>query len=321
MKKTILILHNAVLRKDPDEMDVIAQRDLVRESCEKLGYRVLCRALGNDLAGDMEQIRTESSDLVFNLCETAFGKGELIYFAPALLNMLRIPYTGVPLEALFLTSSKVLAKRIMRRQGLPTADFYTPSEIRKLNPEKTYIVKPVWEEASLGIAEDSIFRCSETQKIRKISRLPEKHFFIEEYIEGREFNISMLAGKNGAEILPPAEMLFGPYFDDKPRILGYKAKWDENSPEYRQSRRAFGTLESGSKLEQALRKVCSECWELFGLRGYARVDVRIDKDERIYILEINGNPCIAPDSGFVAALYEAGYNNETMIKRIIEDAE
>lgn len=321
MKKTILILHNAVLRDDPDEVDVIAQRDLVRESCERLGYQVLSRALGNDLAGDIERIRGESVDLVFNLCETALEKGELVYFAPALLNTLRIPYTGVPLEALFLTSSKVLAKRIMRRQGLPTADFFTLAETDKLDPERTYIVKPVWEEASLGIAEDSIFRGSETPKLHKISRLPEKHFFIEEYIEGREFNISMLARKNGAEILPPAEMLFGPYFDDKPRILGYKAKWDENSPEYRQSRRAFGTLVSGCKLEQALRKVCSECWELFGLRGYARVDIRVDKDEHIYILEINGNPCIAPDSGFVAALYEAGYKNETMIKRIIEDAE
>ncbi|MDD3965599.1 MAG: D-alanine--D-alanine ligase [Candidatus Neomarinimicrobiota bacterium] len=317
----ILILHNAVLRNDPDEMDVIAQRDLVKEVCSHLGYTVTTLAMGKDLDGDLESVRQQAPDLVFNLCEAAYGKGELIYFAPAMLNALKIPYTGVPLEALFLTSSKVLAKKIMRLHALPTADYFTPGDVAQLDPAKNYIVKPVWEEASLGISADSIFRSGDTQKTEKIRRLSARHYFIEEYIDGREFNISMLAAKDGVEILPPAEMLFGEYFDDKPRILGYQAKWDENSPEYRHSRRAFRTLQPGSVLEKALRDTCLKCWDVFGLRAYARVDLRVDKDARIYILEINGNPCIAPDSGFVAALHEAGYENETMIERIIEDAE
>jgi D-alanine-D-alanine ligase len=317
----ILILYNPPQGNTPDEKDVIAQRDLVQEACINLGYDVSLYALGTDLATAMDEIRGIHPDMVFNLTEAILGKDELIYIAAALLNAWKIPYTGVPLEAMFLTGNKVLAKKMMQIRGLPTAEFFSPGDTGLADPGKSYIVKPVWEEASVGIDSDSVFRGSDTQKLRELDHLSGKHYFIEEYIEGREFNISMLAAKDRVEILPIAEMLFGDYFRHKPRILGYKAKWDESSPEFRHSRRAFGTLEPGSRLEKDLNRICMDCWGLFGLRGYARIDLRVDRNERIFILEINGNPCISPDSGFVAALKQAGYSPETMIKRIIEDGE
>jgi len=315
----IVILHNEIHNNTPDELDVLAQRDLVIDACLKMGLLVECMTVGDDIQADIQKVRENKPDAVFNLVESTWGKGELIYFAPAMLNALKIPYTGVPLDALFVTTSKVLAKKIMRLNNLPTADFFMLNEISKLNPSKTYIAKPIWEEASVGINADSVFTTSESQKLDSISKLSLAHFFIEEFIEGREFNVSMLAAKNGVEVLPPAEMIFSSYFDDKPKLVGYKAKWDENSEEFKQTNRAFGTLKNNSSLYHKLVDACLQSWKTFNLRGYVRVDFRVDNDENVYILEVNGNPCIAADSGFVAAIEYAGYNNEIMVKRILEE--
>ena len=319
MNLKVIILYNQILSNAPDEIDVINQLDLVKKACETLNCRVVCHSVGRNLTDDMEKVRNEQPDIVFNLVESLWGKGELIYFAPAILNSLKIPYTGVPLDALFMTTNKVLAKKIMRFNHIPTADYFLIHELEKLDKGKTYIAKPIWEEASVGISNDFIFNPTEKTKLEKIKQLPGSHYFVEEFIDGREFNVSMLAHENGVEILPPAEMIFDRYFDDKPKIVGYKAKWDVNSDEYKQTNRSFGTLENNQKLKENLNMICQQSWNAFNLKGYVRIDFRVDINENVYILEINGNPCIAPDSGFVAAAGYAGYNNETMINRILKD--
>jgi len=319
MNSKVVILYNQILSNTPDEVDVINQRDLVKKACENLNCQVVYHEVGNNLMNDIERVKDEQPDLVFNLVESLWGKGELIYFAPAILNALKIPYTGVPLDALFITTNKVLAKKIMRFNNLPTADFFSINGLDQLNAEKTYIAKPIWEEASVGITDNFIFKPSEKHKLEKIKQLPDSHYFVEEFIEGREFNVSMLAHENGVEILPPAEMIFASYFDDKPKIVGYKAKWDANSEEYKQTNRSFGTLADHQKLKENLNLICRQSWKAFNLKGYVRIDFRVDINDNAYILEINGNPCIAQDSGFIAAAGHTGYDNEIVIKRILKD--
>jgi len=319
MNPKIVILYNQILSNAPDEIDVINQLNLVKKACEKMNYRVVCHSVGKSLMDDMEKVRNEQPDIVFNLVESLWGKGELIYFAPAILNSLKIPYTGVPLDALFITTNKVLAKKIMRFNNLPTADFFSIAELDKLDKGKTYIAKPIWEEASLGISDDFIFTPLETAKLEQIKQLPGSHYFVEEFIDGREFNVGMLAHENGVEILPAAEMIFDSYFDDKPKIVGYKAKWDVQSYEYKQTFRSFDTLDGNQKLEKNLAMICHKSWNAFNLKGYIRIDFRVDKNDRAFVLEINGNPCIADDSGFIAAARHAGYENETVINRILKD--
>jgi len=319
MKNKVVILHNQIISNNLDEKDVIIQRDLVLNACKNLNYEVVCLTVDNNILDDIERVKKEEPCIVFNLVEATWGKGELLYFAPALLNSLKIAYSGVPLDALFVTTNKVLAKKIMKFNHIPTAEFFTIDELDKLDSGKTYIAKPIWEEASIGITEDFIFKTSEKDKFEKIKQLPVSHYFVEEFIDGREFNVSILCGRDGAELLPPAEMIFADYFDDKPKIVGYKAKWDEDSEEYKQTNRAFGTLENDSILKEKLTQVCKQSWKAFNLKGYVRIDFRVDKNDNVFVLEINGNPCISPESGFIAALHRAGYSNEDMIARILED--
>ena len=303
----------------PDEVDVISQRDLVKNACENIGYQVVCLTVGDNLKADLELVKNEKADIIFNLVEATWGIGELCYFAPAIINSYKIAYTGVPLDALFVTTNKVLAKKILRFNNLPTADFFSINELEKLNKYKTYIAKPIWEEASVGITTDFIFNISETDKFDLIKQLPNSHYFVEEFIEGREFNVSILAAEKTAEILSPAEMIFSEYFDDKPKIVGYKAKWDEESEEFKHTNRAFGTLDNNPELKKNIENICRKTWKAFNLKGYARIDLRLDNEENIFILEINGNPCIAADSGFVAAVKYSNYTLEMMIERILND--
>jgi D-alanine-D-alanine ligase len=319
MNKKIIILHNQIQNNTQDELDVLDQRDLVKVACQKLGHEVISMTVGDDIQEDIKKVQAQNHDIVFNLVESNFGKGELLYFVPAILNSLKIPYTGVPLDALFVSTNKVMAKKLMRLYNLPTADFFAIDKIDQLDAAKTYIFKPIWEEASVGIDTNSVFKLDETEKLKRISQLSSSHYFIEEYIDGREFNVSILANKNGLEVLPPAEMIFSSFFDNTPKVVGYKAKWDEDSEEFKQTNRSFGTLKNNISLSDRILEVCSESWKAFNLHGYARVDLRVDKNDNVYILEINGNPCIAPDSGFVAAINYAGYDNEIMVKRILED--
>ncbi len=317
--KKVIILHNKIETNTPDELDVLDQKELVSKACISLGYEVKSLTVGDDIKDDLQIVASSKPDVVFNLVEATWGKGELIYFAPAILNAYKIPYTGVPLDALFITTNKVLAKKMMLKDNLPTAPFFALNEIQLLDPNKKYIVKPIWEEGSVGISEELIFTLADTDKVNRIKEMTNSQYFIEEFIEGREFNVSILAGEDGPEVLAPAEMIFSDYFNDKPKIVGYKAKWDETSEEYKQTNRSFGTLNDNPLLKKKLVDICIKSWEVFNLHGYVRIDFRVDEWDNAYILEINGNPCIAPDSGFIAASEQMGYSRTEIIKRILND--
>ncbi|HHN48483.1 MAG TPA: ATP-grasp domain-containing protein, partial [Bacteroidales bacterium] len=156
-------------------------------------------------------------------------------------------------------------------------------------------------------------------------RLAEKNkrgylFFTEEYIEGREFNVSVIAGEKTPLVLLVAEIKFLNYPGEKPKIVGYRAKWDETSFEFKNTVRHFVNEHEEPELCERIRQICLQCWKEFDLRGYARVDFRMDEKGNLYVLEINANPCISADSGFVAAANQSGLSQTEIIKSIINDS-
>jgi D-alanine-D-alanine ligase len=316
----VIILYNAVgADSNPDEADVLHQVELVSEALTDLGYLPETFPLGNNLKSDLDQIKLREPLFVFNLVESVFDKGELLYVGPALLNALKIPFTGVPVEGLFITTNKVLTKKLLKYNHIPTPDYFTLEEVLQLKPGTRYLLKPVSEDGSVGLDEDSVFTREQEKMMEKIKHLPSSHYFIEEFIEGREFNLSILGGKGKFDVLTPAEMVFHNFPEGKPRILGYKAKWDESSMEFINTIRSFDSLSPGSHLYREMVRLSRECWECFGLKGFARVDFRVDEKDNPWVIEINGNPCISPDSGFIAAANRAGLSNREVIRRIIEE--
>ncbi len=318
MKKKCLIIYNEPAPDAlPDELDVLDQVSFIDSTLQTLGYSVTSKGITDNFFDEIASIEEKEYEFVFNLVESVGKKAEILYFIPALLNMNHIPYTGCPVEATFVTGSKVLARRFMKANGIPVAPGYKVSEAAHLARGKKYILKPVWEDGSLGITEESVFTFDGTIPVI-LEDKNDRHWFIEEFIDGREFNVSVKSSPDGPEILPPAEMEFHDYPDDLPRIVSYKAKWIEDTFQFANSRRSFPDNLS-ERLIRNIREAVTGCWDTFGLKGYARVDLRVDNDENVYVLEVNANPCISPDSGFISAALHAGYTHAEVIRDIIND--
>lgn len=306
----------------PDELDVLEEARYFSEGLSELGFEVHQAPFENDLSRNAELIHQAEPDFIVNLVETINGDGRLIHIAPALFEHLQIPFTGCPSEAIYVTSNKQLSKKLMQAAGIQTPTFTMDGkELRSLG-ERQFILKSLWEHASFGMDEHNPVFIGSAVDIS--SRLVEKNkkqhlFFAEEYIEGREFNVSVIAGKQEPMVLPVAEIKFVNYPEKKPKIVGYRAKWDEESFEYKHTIRQFVDEEREYELCGRISEVCIKCWNEFGLRGYARVDFRMDDHKNLYVLEINANPCISSDSGFVAAATRKGLTHAQIVKNIIND--
>lgn len=302
----------------PDELDVLVQVDFVERNLKEIGIETYRKGITPGFMNEIESLAAEKPDFVFNLVESIDNKGELCYFVPALLNMHSIPYSGSPVEAVFISTSKSLANQVLKKAGISAPNGYFPSQCSNLVPGKSYIIKPVWEDGSLGINHDSvfIFDRSMTEKLKNYS---DTHWFIQDYIDGREFNITVIPGDHGPEVMPPAEMTFVDYPDDKPRIVDFKAKWEEGSFEYLNTVREFPGEDLDPVLSKRINDTALACWHEFGLRGYARIDMRIDNNDIPFVIEVNANPCLSPGGGFVAAVSAAGIPFTEVLRRILSD--
>ncbi len=316
--KVLIIYNQPGLEAAADERDVLDEVVLVEKHLQAAGHA--CMRLGIDLNffGVVSAIDSFDPDVVFNLAESVENHGALVHVVPALLEVLDIPFTGNGSVPMFFCASKLLTHQRLQTAGLPVPAVHTPAEAASLSAGR-YIVKPVWEEGSLGLDEDAVFDVPGAN-IPDIGRLNSEKYFVEEFIDGREFNVSLLCSEDSPQVLAVAEILFEDFPDDKPRVLGYRSKWDATSFEYHHTRRTFDLGKKGPEIHERLSTLSLKCWEVLGLRGYARVDFRMDATGRPYILEVNANPCISPDSGFYAACKLAGLEFTTVTELLIKEA-
>ena len=329
----VAVVHNAVSEFDaPDERDVLVQAETVSLALEAAGHESALLACTLNLEAITARLESLRPDMVFNLVETLNGQCRLLHLFPALLDSLAMPYSGSNAAALWITTNKSMAKERMRAADLRTPDWigpYPPDlpgvHTDRCVPEdvqgRSWIVKSLWEHASFGLDDDGLITAADRRKIdqRMRERAPRLGgaCFAEAYIEGREFNLSLLGGAENVEVLPPAEIVFDGFRADMPRIVGYRAKWMSDSFEYHHTPRRFDFTERDQPLLQTLAHTARRCWEVFGLCGYARVDFRVDDQGRPWILEVNANPCLSPDAGFAAALDRAGIPFSRAVERIM----
>ncbi len=156
-----VIIYDKVAEKmtDPDHRDVLEQVRAVGEVLGAMGYTPLELGITMDLANLEEKLNAFCPDVVFNLVESLSGAGRLIHLAPAVLEFLGFPYTGAPADALYQTSNKAVSKRLLQGSDLPTPEaFFQEGGLNHLMPRKGthYIIKSVWEHASIGIEDDSV---------------------------------------------------------------------------------------------------------------------------------------------------------------------
>jgi len=164
-------------------------------------------------------------------------------------------------------------------------------------------------------------RCADAPRViaARTLRLNTDHF-AEAYIEGREFHIALLERMTGVELLPIAEILFEGLEAPAPKIYGYDAKWTPDSPAYIGTLRRFGLEHDEPELAKILQQFALACWNLFRFSGYARVDFRVDSAGAPFIIDVNPNPYLTPDTEDAAAAAKAGLTYQDLIGSIVESS-
>ncbi|HEY59458.1 MAG TPA: ATP-grasp domain-containing protein [Anaerolineae bacterium] len=251
-------------------------------------------------------------DLCFNLCEGHFGVSREAQI-PAVLDMLRLPYIGAGVLGMSLSHNKYMAKKIFHWVGLPTSDFILvtkPDEMPSIDLEYPLFVKPAHEGTSIGINENALVQDKQNllKQVQWVWSKVKAPILIENYIEGREFTISIL----GNEVLPIIEIVSptGYYSNSQ--------KEDENSEVYR-----VCPAQISKEKKQELQIVALEAMEVLELYDLCRMDLRMDIQGGVYILEVNPLPLLLPDpeqASFVYSSYTAGYSYDAMLYRIVEVA-
>lgn len=323
--RPIVIAHALVGEGAPqDEQDGLHEAEGVEEALRELGFPCLRLPVTLDLIQARHTLQEHNPLCVFNLVESLEGSGRLIHLFPDLLEHLRVPFTGATAETQYVTSNKPLSKTLLRAGSVPTPPWLPLAALGEsgcIHFDFPCIVKSAWEHASVGLGPDSLCRTPQEllRKAGAIGRNRLRSWFAEAFIDGREFNLSILPGPEGAEILPCAEIRFEGFGRDRPKIVDYKAKWEIGSFEYENTPRSFEFAESDSPLLARLREIALDCWRLFGGRGYARVDFRVDGRGVPFVLEYNANPCISDDGGFMAAAARRGLGISDTVARILEE--
>ena len=225
-----------------------------------------------------------------------------------------------------MTTDKLATRAVLAAEGLPVAPG------GRLDPDRPellgripgpWILKPACEDASLGLEGDPLCTTREAAVARArglAARFPGQGVVAETFLPGRELNVSLLARDGCVEVLPIAEMVYEGFPPGMSRVLGYAAKWHEDSFAYIHTVRHFPEDPEDAALLARAGELSQAAWRIFGLKGYARVDLRLDEAGEPRILEVNANPCLAAGGGFMAAATKAGLSSREVVERILRDA-
>ena len=255
--------------------------------------------------------------IVFNWCETLPGVLHSEWLVAECLERHGFTFTGAGSAALISANDKCHVKRLLDEAGLPTPMWAVYDKGCSISWKRfPAIIKPSREHCSEGIHPDSVVmtETSLKKRVRYVIRRFEHPALVEDFIDGRELHVS-LWGNRHIDVLPPAEMEFPPFRDVHYRLCTYESKFVPESLQYRSINTLLPAPLSESELRE-IEQVCRAAYALTGCRDYARIDLRM-KDGLFYILDINPNADISPDTSTVSAAELAGYTYNDFLKRLV----
>jgi D-alanine-D-alanine ligase len=266
------------------------------------------------------RIKNSGVDVVFNLCEDINGNSQAEINIPAILNLMNIPYTGSDIFGLIMTNDKCKTKHILVREGIPTPRYRIYHSSQKISYPLKFpaIVKPNNEDGSFGIDSGAVVRTMEEleKRVAYIVQEFRQPALVEEYIEGREFNISVFGNHPDMEILPISEIVYQDFPEGKPKIADYNAKWLEGSFEYKNTP-VKCPAEMDRHLEEKIKTIVLKCATIFKCRDYGRVDIRMDQKGKPYVIEVNANPDLSPKAGYMRSFIASGRTYEDFINSLV----
>lgn len=307
---------------DLSERDFVNQIELIKNILLKKYSTVETLAVNRNITLAINKILEFNPDAIFNFVESIEGNTNFESYFAGIYDLLGFEYTGNTPLTLGNCLVKSRTKQILISHKIKTPKHFA-CELNYLPSKSEFklkfpvILKLIREDASIGISEFSVVNNYDEM----ISRLKflfdsfQQDVLIEEYIDGRELNVAIL----GNEILPISEISFETLPEDLPKIITYEAKWSEESVYYKNTIPKCPTI-LDTTIENKVKKIALKAFEALDCRDYARVDIRLDKKNVPYVIEVNPNPDISPDTGFVRSAKAADINYDSLILKIISFA-
>jgi D-alanine-D-alanine ligase len=301
--------------------------DAIERACRDNGFETACVTASADLERTIAALAATKPDIVFHLAESVRGEARLEAAVAWMLEWLGLPHTGSGPLALTLALNKPLARAALSAAGVPVprgfvierADAPLDPAVRELANAR-WIVKPSREDASHGIALESVVRGERALRERAayVIETYAQPALVEEFVEGRELNVSILGSGTRASVLPISEIDFTSFPSGAPKLVTFAAKWIESSPDYRGTPPVPAQLDA--ELERTVRSTALAAYNALGLAGYGRIDMRVDAERGPLVIDVNPNPDISPTAGFARAAERAGLSYAQLIARILEEA-
>jgi D-alanine-D-alanine ligase len=307
-------IHVATVR---EEIDAIAQA-LGRE-----GFRARVVNICDDLRRLERLLTFRPPDVVFNLIEIFHDNPRLEAMVAGLYELHRVAYTGAPPFALGLCQRKGLTKQVLLANAVPTPRYRLlrePSIPRRHGLHYPLIVKPAREDASVGVDRGSVVYdyAGLTGRLEKAFAEFAPPIIVEEFIEGREFHVSVL-GNDPAHVLPILEFDFSELPRDHPTIISYDAKWNPLNE-------AFHRLHTvcpaplPTRIRRKVEEAALRAHRVTGVRDYSRIDLRLNPQNQVFVLEVNPNPDLTEGVSFMESAEKAGLSFQTTLRTIVEYA-
>jgi D-alanine-D-alanine ligase len=323
----VVVLYNAgenLVKGEPRdllaEQGVVACAQAVAGALRGAGYTVVQVPIHNDVESALAPY-PPTGWAVFNLGEGLEGRlFEEARIAWA-LEAMGYCFTGSGGDAIARSVHKAQAKCLLTASGVDTPAWWLlrhPDEVDVVAADVPFplIVKPVAEDASIGIGRDAVVHAIEPlrERVAYIVKRYRQAALAEAFVAGREFNIAVWG--DPPQVLPLAEIDFSAFTDPYARIVSFAAKWEAHSFEYDHTP-VLCPAPVDAVLGNDIAQAAQRAWAAIGCRGYARVDMRLSDDGVPYVVEVNCNPDLSPDAGFYRAARAAGYDYGNMIVHIL----
>ena len=327
MTDTVLILHHVISGNAFTESNqgVLDEVRAVAAALENLGINHRIESIST--LADLPAVLNASPErIVFNLVEGLSGNPLDYCLVPAICRSFDKVCTGSDSSCLLLTQDKWRTKSVLKAAHLPGPQGVLVPIGQNVNLGNIfpgpYIVKPVFSDASEGIHADSVINDTSlklSNAVRRIHQLMKQPAIIEQFITGRELNVSLIQRRSKIDVLPIAEIDFSAFGSDLPRIVDYNAKWRPETFAYNNTPRIIPT-KLNPELAKIIRTLSINAWKTLDCADFIRVDFRLDEKNNPFILEVNPNPDISPEGGFNAALNAADIPFEKFVRTMLCNA-
>lgn len=333
-EKKILVCYNAPVsyysvyngkpKTNPDEIDDMSESSFERElqiiveSLSNSFFEVDTFAVTSNIYSLIEKVNRYAPDVIFNFVESVEGVSSFESYIAGLYELLLVPYTGNKPQTLSNCLDKSKTKEILGSSGILIPGYQVFSSGKGITGDTFILNFPVItkllnEDASIGISENSVTN-NLTDLIKQVEFLTStynQNVLVEEYIDGREFNVAVL----GDSTLPISEIDFSGLPSGLPKIVTYEGKWIADSIYYKHTNPSC-PAKINKVLKNKIEKTALAAYKNLQCRDYARVDIRLNRDNTPYVIEVNPNPDISTDSGFFRAASAAGMDYKELLNRI-----